>query len=113
MELALDSRRLRIHVDERVGFSDVAAAPDDPKPRGLGAGCPDHVKVLEARFDRHRFALRVFGARCREPSATVMKLAFRSAGFAGAVRSGDRESDCFPTPALCTVVPASPPVEPS
>jgi hypothetical protein len=65
MGLLLDAERLRIDSDERVGFAQVAAARDDWKPTGLWAEGPNDVKILEARLDRHRFSLCVFGASDR------------------------------------------------
>src|ERR1700731_3757593 len=37
----------------------------------------------------------MFGARGREPAVAVVEAAFRSAGFAGAGRTGGRQSDCL------------------
>src|SRR6202043_1901909 len=109
MPLFLDSERLRIDVDEGIGLADVSAARHDLKP--AGAEGPDDVDVLESRPDRLEFALGMFGARGREPAVAGVEAAFRSADFAGAGRTGGRQSDCLLDLGLGRVGQAAAPIE--
>src|SRR5580692_2668785 len=93
ISILLDSERLRIDVDEAIGLADVSPARHDRKP--AGAEGPDDVDVLESRPDRLELAFGMFGARGREPAVAVVEAAFRSADFAGAGRTGGRQSDCL------------------
>src|ERR1700737_1918955 len=93
MQLLLNSERLGIHVDERVGGPVVPPAEDDPDAPLYHP--PDDANILEARLDRRRFAPGVLGARRREPTAAAVEPAFRAADFAGASRPGLRQSDCL------------------
>src|ERR1700722_2385222 len=110
MPLLLDSERLRIDVNEAIGLADVSAARHDRKP--AGAEGPDDVDVLESRPDRLQFALNMFEARGREPAVAVIEAAFRSADFAGAGRTGGRQSDCLVNLGLGRVGQVAAPVKP-
>src|SRR6202790_4229603 len=109
MPLLLESHRLRIDVDERIGLADVAAARHDRRP--AGAGGPDDVDVLESWPDRLEFALGMSGAGGREPAVAGVEAAFRSADFAGAGRAGDRQSDCLLDFGPCCVGHVPAPIE--